>query len=73
MSQSNQEFIGIAEAAKHLGVSVVTMRRYVRLKGVPYYQPGGRLLFKASELDQWMMKSRKGQRGLLLSMSGGRR
>lgn len=69
----NQAFIGIEAAASHIGVSVKTMRRYVRLKGVPYYQPGGRLLFKAAELDQWMQRSRKGDRGLLLSMAGGRR
>ena len=71
---ANQDgFIGIVEAAKHLGVSVDTLRRYVRMRGVPYYQPGGRLLFRASELDAWMQRSRKGDRGMLLGLASNRR
>lgn len=73
MDHNGERFLTIQEAADYLGVSVRALRGMVARKRVPCFQPSWKLYFLASELKAWMMKSRKGDRGLLLSMAGGKR
>ena len=70
---NGEPFLTIEQAANHLGMSVRTVRRMVTIKSVPCYQPSWKLYFLKSELTAWMMRSKRGDRGLLLSMAGGRR
>ena len=47
------------EAASFLGIKMNTLYQMTCKKLIPYYSPGGkRLFFKASELEDWIEKSR---------------
>ncbi|WP_368681670.1 helix-turn-helix domain-containing protein [Mycobacterium intracellulare] len=51
-SVTESRFLSTAEAAKYLGVSQNTLRRYIHKKIVPAHRLGPRLLkFDPSELD----------------------
>ena len=53
-------YLNRTEAAKYLGISKRNIRARVLSKDIPHYRVGGKLLFKKSELDQWMVKFREG-------------
>lgn len=46
-----ERWLGIEEIAKHLGVSTVTIHRWVKAKKIPAYRVGKLWKFKASEVD----------------------
>lgn len=46
-------FVGLREAAHHIGRSESWMRRNMRDLGIPYYKVGGRYEFVLIELDEW--------------------
>ncbi len=48
----SDRYLGKAEAAKYLGVSVRTVEGW--MDRLPRYKPNGKVLFKKSELDQFM-------------------
>jgi excisionase family DNA binding protein len=50
-------YLPLTQAAEYLGVS----RRFLesRKAEIPHYRPGGKLLFKRSDLDQWMAQYRR--------------
>ncbi len=49
-----ENWIGIAEAAEHLGIHVNTLRNLIRKTDIPGHQIGKRWRFKKSELDEWV-------------------
>jgi hypothetical protein len=49
------EFVGLREAARHIGRSESWMRRNMRDLGIPYYKVGGRYEFILIELDEWFV------------------
>ncbi len=52
-------FFNLAEASKYLSMSTRTIRD--RLDEIPHYRVGTKmLLFKKSELDEWMFRFREG-------------
>jgi len=52
-------FFNLAEASKYLSMSSRTIRE--RLDEIPHYRVGSKmLLFKKSELDEWMLQYREG-------------
>ncbi len=52
-------YLNLAEASKYLSMSTRTIRD--RLDEIPHYRVGSKmLLFKKSELDEWMLQFRKG-------------
>ena len=52
-------FFNLAEASKYLSMSTRTLRD--RLDDIPHYRVGSKmLLFKRSELDEWMLQYREG-------------
>lgn len=54
-----QNFIDIVEAAAFLSTTRNYMYKLVAARAVPYYSPGGRkLLFKRSELQEYVERSR---------------
>lgn len=56
------EYLPLKDLAQYSGVSVRTLRSYLRdpAAPLPYYQPaGGKVLVKRSEFDAWMQRFRK--------------
>ena len=50
-----EKWIGIDEAAEHLGIKPVTLREWIRKgKDVPAHKIGKQWKFKCSELDDWV-------------------
>ena len=49
-------YITAAQAAHYLGIPQETLRQWIRTRHLPVYKPGKLLLFKTSELDQWMAR-----------------
>lgn len=55
LSDSNNRWWDIREAADYLRVSVAFMRKQVRLERIPFARAGSKnLRFRKSELDEWM-------------------
>lgn len=55
----DKKFMCAKEAAAFLGVKMNTLYQMTSRKTIPYYSPGGkRILFKESELIEWIEKSR---------------
>ena len=50
----NEKWIGIEEAAEHLGVTKDTIRNWIRKKNIPAHKIGKLWKFKCSELDEWV-------------------
>lgn len=52
---SNDNWIGIEEAAQYLGVRPITVRDWIKKeKGIPAHKIGKLWKFKKSELDEWV-------------------
>ena len=55
MGKPKQEkWIGIKEASEYCGVSTATLRRNVKSNKLKASKSTGKMLFKASELEQWL-------------------
>lgn len=49
-----EKWIGIEEAAEHLGVTKDTIRNWIKKTGIPAHKIGKLWKFKRSELDEWV-------------------
>lgn len=50
--------VNAAEAARRLGVTTRTLRRWVSAGTIPYYRtPGGHLRFSPAKLEEWKRQS----------------
>lgn len=49
-----ENWIGIEEAAKHLGVTKDTIRNWIKKNNIPAHKIGKLWKFKISELDEWV-------------------
>lgn len=59
LALSNVKFIGAEEAAKFLGFSITYLYELTSKRIIPFYKPSGKkLLFKQSDLTNWIEKSR---------------
>jgi len=64
-----EQMIPIQQAAQILQLSVSRVRTLVQEGRIPCYKPGRNLLFRPSELHQWLAESRrKGQPSLAEQM-----
>ena len=56
MEQTNDNYINIEAAAEYLGVSVITVRNWLKRNDVemPAHRIGKLWKFKRSELDEWV-------------------
>ena len=54
----NESWVGINEAAAHLGVTKDTIRNWIKRTDIPAHKIGKLWKFKLSELDE-LVKSRK--------------
>lgn len=49
-----ESWIGIEEAASHLGVTKDTIRNWIKKTDIPAHKIGKLWKFKRSELDEWV-------------------
>ena len=54
-----KELISIAEAATYLKMPLQSVYKLTSKRLVPFYKPGKRILFDVSELDAWLLQSKK--------------
>lgn len=52
---SNRELMNVTEASEYLGISRVSLNRYVRQGLIPCKQIGRKRLYSKSMLDKWVM------------------
>ncbi len=50
-------YMTLQQTADFLGVSDMSVRRYIKLYGLPASKPGGRYLIKKSDLETWMKEN----------------
>lgn len=58
INQSNTEFMDIQEASNFLKLKVSTIYQFVDKNKIPFHKPTKKLLFKKSELVEWVEKNR---------------
>ena len=52
---SDNNYIGIDEAAEYLGIKTVTLRNWIKKdKSIPAYKIGKQWKFQKSEIDDWV-------------------
>lgn len=49
-----ENWIGISEAAEHLGVTKDSIRNWIKKTDIPAHKIGKLWKFKKSELDEWV-------------------
>jgi excisionase family DNA binding protein len=55
----NDNYIGIDEAAKYLGIKTVTLRNWIKKdESLPAHKIGKLWKFKRSELDAWVQSGK---------------
>ena len=55
-NSTTDKYIGIDEAAEYLGISPITLRKWLKQKQeLPRHQIGKLWKFKKSELDSWVL------------------
>ena len=55
-SEKLEPWLSVEDIAKHLGISKETIYRWLERKTIPAYRMGRLWKFKASEVDQWVMR-----------------
>lgn len=50
----------VKETAPYIGASEWMVREMVRLKQIPHYRIGSRILFRKAALDEWISKQEQG-------------
>lgn len=59
------ERLTVHEAAQYIGASVYKTYQMARLKQIPHYRVGSKIIFRKATLDEWMKKhEEKNSRGL---------
>ncbi|MEU3616945.1 helix-turn-helix domain-containing protein [Streptomyces sp. NPDC006872] len=57
-NETGSSYVGVEEAAEHLGLSRRWMYRESGRHGVPRYYFGGKLRFKVTDLDRWAQQQK---------------
>jgi excisionase family DNA binding protein len=52
--QGPERWVGVQQAAEHLGCKPQRIYNLVNDRAIPYRKDGSRLLFRLSELDAWL-------------------
>jgi excisionase family DNA binding protein len=53
-SDGPEPWVGVAEAAAHLGCKPQRVYNLVHARAIPHRKDGSRLLFRLSDLDDWL-------------------
>lgn len=57
--KTTSEFLTLKEAAKYLMISKSTLYKKTSNKEIPYYVPGGKMIYFLKEnLDKWILNSK---------------
>lgn len=57
---ADYDYVNAIDLAELLGESINTIYARVHRKEIPYYKPGGKLLlFKVSEIKEWIKQGRR--------------
>lgn len=68
-----REYMNIGEAAQYLGFAKNYVYKLTSARRIPFYKPVGRhIIFRRSELDQWVASSRYATRMELMQEGGAR-
>lgn len=51
----SEPWLGTKEIAEHLGVTVVTVRKWISNRKIPCHRMGKLWKFKVSEVDAWIV------------------
>jgi excisionase family DNA binding protein len=51
---ANDRYDSLPELSQYSRLGQSTLRKYIRLKGLPAYKVGGKVIVKRSEFDAWM-------------------
>jgi len=51
---TDRNLISVAQAAVRLGLKEATVRKYVRIRHIPYVKIGSCVLFDPERLDRWI-------------------
>ncbi len=55
INRLDENYISIEEAAEYLGIKVVTLRTWIKIKPeLPAHKIGKQWKFKKAELDEWV-------------------
>ena len=54
-----KNLFSVAEAASYLKMPLHSIYKLTSKRLVPFYKPGKRILFDVSELDAWLLQSKK--------------
>ena len=57
--RSKKEYLNKDEVADFLGVKKNTVYHWVHSRKIPFYKMGSRTMFRITELDAWIEKTRK--------------
>lgn len=55
-----EPWVSLAEIAEHLGVSMDTVHRWIRVRKMPAHKVGHFWKLKVSEVDQWVRTGKAG-------------
>ena len=58
----NEVWVGIDEAATHLGVTKDTVRNWIKKSNIPAHKIGKLWKFKLSDLDEWVKSGKSANR-----------
>ena len=70
MEEMTEKYIGLEDAALHLGVKAQTVRIWIKERGLPAYKIGKLLKFRCSEIDAWMQRGRVPCKSVMLEDKG---
>ena len=54
-----KNLFSVAEAASYLKMPLHSIYKLTSKRVIPFYKPGKRILFDVSELDAWLLQSKK--------------
>ena len=54
-----KEVLTVADVAALTGLSVSRIHHLAHAREIPYYKPNGKLFFKKSEVNAWMLRNRQ--------------
>ena len=56
-----ETFYNVKEMMKYLQMSEPSLRRLVGQRKIPFYKISGKILFRKSDIEEWLEKKKKGE------------
>ncbi len=56
-----EPWVGTKEVAQHLGITLETMRVWIKNEKIPCYRVGKLWKFRISEVDAWVLSGKAGE------------